>query len=130
MSLVLVAVALWLAVINLVTFTLFRIDKERARNGDWRIPESTLLAGALLGGWPGARLGQQRFRHKTRKQPFAGTLAMIGALQFGLLVVGGFLLLATPAQTYVATAFSQALLAETPAPQPNRERIVINRGLN
>ena len=130
MTLILAAAALWLAAINILTFTLFGIDKERARNGDWRIPESTLLAGALLGGWPGARLGQQRFRHKTRKQPFAGTLAMIGALQFGVLLLGGFLFLSKPAQDYVSRAFSQPLLAESPAPVTLRERIVVNRGLN
>ena len=87
MPLALLAAACWLVVINVVTFTLFRIDKERARNGDWRIPESTLLAGALLGGWPGARLGQQRFRHKTRKQPFATLLLLIAGTEAAALAL-------------------------------------------
>jgi uncharacterized membrane protein YsdA (DUF1294 family) len=34
------------------------------------VPESTLLIFGLVGGWPGAILGQQVFRHKTQKQPF------------------------------------------------------------
>lgn len=34
------------------------------------VPETTLLVLGLVGGWPGAILGQQCFRHKTQKQPF------------------------------------------------------------
>ncbi len=34
------------------------------------MPESTLLAFALVGGWPGALVARHVFRHKTRKQPF------------------------------------------------------------
>lgn len=124
------AAALWLVVINAVTFTLFRVDKERACNGEWRIPESTLLTCALLGGWPGARLGQQRFRHKTRKQPFAGLLAMIGALQLGVLVVGGFLILAAPFGDYIGNAFSEPLLARETTDASAPGRVVVKRVLN
>ncbi|MDU3302747.1 MAG: DUF1294 domain-containing protein, partial [Enterobacter ludwigii] len=35
-----------------------------------RVPEATLLVFGLIGGWPGAIIGQQLFRHKTQKQPF------------------------------------------------------------
>ncbi|EEC5321641.1 TPA: DUF1294 domain-containing protein, partial [Salmonella enterica subsp. enterica serovar Typhimurium] len=35
-----------------------------------RVPESTLLVFGVVGGWPGAIVGQQLFRHKTQKQPF------------------------------------------------------------
>lgn len=42
-------------------------DKRRAEAGEWRIPESTLHLGELLGGWPGAFLAQRQFRHKTAK---------------------------------------------------------------
>ncbi|EIC2380558.1 DUF1294 domain-containing protein, partial [Salmonella enterica subsp. enterica serovar Newport] len=34
-----------------------------------RVPESTLLVFGVVGGWPGAIVGQQLFRHKTQKQP-------------------------------------------------------------
>ena len=34
------------------------------------MPEATLLVFGLIGGWPGAIIGQQLFRHKTQKQPF------------------------------------------------------------
>lgn len=46
------------------------VDKSAARNGQWRISEANLHTIALLGGWPGALIGQQAFRHKTTKQPF------------------------------------------------------------
>ena len=41
-----------------------------SRKGMRRVPETTLLLYGVVGGWPGAILGQQLFRHKTQKQPF------------------------------------------------------------
>jgi uncharacterized membrane protein YsdA (DUF1294 family) len=41
-----------------------------ARRAWRRVPEATLLAFGVLGGWAGAIAGQQLFRHKTQKQPF------------------------------------------------------------
>ena len=79
-----------LALINLVSFLLFGIDKARAAAGVWRVRESTLLLFALLGGTPGAYAGRAAFRHKTRKQPFSGQLHTIAVLQVaGLALLGG-----------------------------------------
>lgn len=122
------AATLWLAVINAASFALFGLDKERARTNGQRIPESTLLATALLGGWPGARLGQQRFRHKTRKQPFAGILAMIGALQFGVLVLAGLVAVFTPMGDHLGRILAEPLLATQAAPAQGA--VAIHRGLN
>ncbi|EFR3149716.1 DUF1294 domain-containing protein, partial [Salmonella enterica] len=44
--------------------------KTAARKTWRRVPESTLLVFGVVGGWPGAIVGQQLFRHKTQKQPF------------------------------------------------------------
>ena len=55
---------------SVVAFLLYGFDKRRARNDGRRIPEKTLQLLALLGGWPGALMGQQYFRHKTRKLSF------------------------------------------------------------
>ncbi|KPW39224.1 Integral membrane protein [Pseudomonas amygdali pv. mellea] len=62
--------ALALIVMSLLAFVLYRHDKRQAGNGGQRTPENVLHATELLGGWPGALLAQQVFRHKTRKVPF------------------------------------------------------------
>ena len=53
-----------------VTFLVYGADKSAAEEGRWRTSESTLHTLALIGGWPGALVAQQVFRHKTTKQPF------------------------------------------------------------
>ena len=58
---------LWyLAAVNLVTFTVYGVDKAKARRGAWRVPEKTLFLLPLLGGSVGALLGMLVFRHKTK----------------------------------------------------------------
>jgi uncharacterized membrane protein YsdA (DUF1294 family) len=66
---------------NLITFTLFGIDKRRARMGLRRLSERMLLLWTLMGGTAGAFLGRHVFRHKTRKQPFSTWLWLIAAAQ-------------------------------------------------
>jgi uncharacterized membrane protein YsdA (DUF1294 family)/cold shock CspA family protein len=56
--------------VSAVAFLMYRADKSAAEQGKRRTPESTLHAIALVGGWPGALLARQVFRHKTIKQPF------------------------------------------------------------
>ena len=67
--------------LNLLTFTLFGIDKAKARVGAWRVAESTLLMLAFVGGTLGAYAGRAVFRHKTRKQPFNSNLFAIAVVQ-------------------------------------------------
>ena len=62
--------AMWFLLINMLTIAIYGVDKIAARKGMRRIPEVTLLTFGAVGGWPGAILGQQIFRHKTQKQPF------------------------------------------------------------
>ncbi|WP_321326616.1 DUF1294 domain-containing protein [Thiomicrorhabdus sp.] len=57
-------------VISLLTFIVYWIDKSAAQSGSWRTSENTLHLLALIGGWPGAMVAQQKLRHKTQKQPF------------------------------------------------------------
>ncbi|WP_165233576.1 DUF1294 domain-containing protein [Aquisphaera insulae] len=75
----LVAVFLWQVphwvagvylVASVLAFVIYGLDKAAARANTRRVPESTLLAIGLLGGWPGARIAQQVFRHKTSKTSF------------------------------------------------------------
>lgn len=61
---------IWFLHANLLTLVVYGVDKMAARKA-WRIvPESTLLIFGFVGGWPGAVVGQQLFRHKTQKKPF------------------------------------------------------------
>lgn len=63
-------VVMWFLLINVLTMIMYGADKMAARKGMRRVPESTLLVFGVTGGWPGAIVGQQLFRHKTQKQPF------------------------------------------------------------
>jgi uncharacterized membrane protein YsdA (DUF1294 family)/cold shock CspA family protein len=56
--------------VSLLSFAQYWQDKHSAQKGRWRTAENTLQLTALLGGWPGALVAQQVFRHKTRKLEF------------------------------------------------------------
>lgn len=58
------------ALVSVVTFALYGLDKRAARRGAWRTAEARLHFFELCGGWPGALLAQRVFRHKTRKASF------------------------------------------------------------
>ena len=58
--------AAYLVLMNLVTFWVYGADKRRAKKGQWRIPEKTLLILPLLGGSVGGILGMAVFHHKNR----------------------------------------------------------------
>lgn len=75
------ALALWLVCINAATFAVYGVDKRRARQGAWRVPEKTLFLLPLLGGSVGALLGMHVFRHKTRHWYFRWGIPAIFLLQ-------------------------------------------------
>ena len=54
-------------VVSVLAFFMYWADKRKARVDAWRTPENILHALELAGGWPGALIAQQVFRHKTRK---------------------------------------------------------------
>jgi len=68
------AVPLWVlglyASLSALLFAVYGLDKAAARRDGWRTSESNLHLLALAGGWPGALIARQVFRHKTMKQPF------------------------------------------------------------
>lgn len=75
----------WLASISLTAFGAYAYDKRQARSGGWRVPESALHTLAIIGGSPGALLGQRAFRHKTAKTPFQVLFWLIFIAQAALL---------------------------------------------
>ncbi len=64
------AVLVYLAIVNLLAFIVFGIDKRRARKKRWRIPEITLIMFAAIGGSIGALIGMFFWHHKTKKLKF------------------------------------------------------------
>lgn len=69
---------------SLTCLIAYGIDKRRANREKRRIPEKTLHLLEVLGGWPGAVLGQQMFRHKTVKMSFRLVLWTIILLHLAL----------------------------------------------
>ena len=82
-------IALWYVVfINAWAFTLYGIDKYKAKHGLWRIPEAALLLVAAAGGSVGAWCGMKVFHHKTRKPKFSIGVPVIFVMEVVLLVYG------------------------------------------
>ena len=77
---------IYLAVINIVTFFIYGIDKWKAKRAKWRIPESTLLGMAALGGSIGAWLGMNTWHHKTLHKKFKYGIPLILFAQIALLI--------------------------------------------
>ena len=80
------AIGLYLLVINALAIAVFAHDKERAVVGGRRVRESDLLSIALIGGSLGMFWARQRFRHKTRKQPFGNRLEFVAMVQSGVAI--------------------------------------------
>ena len=76
----------YLVIVNLVTYAVWGMDKSAARTGRRRVPEATLLALCLLGGWPFGLLATRVFRHKTSKKAFIYKFYTVVGLQVALIV--------------------------------------------
>jgi len=78
--------AVWLVIINLVTFLVFGLDKWKAKwkvthEATRRVPEKTLFLLAALGGSVGALLGMRVWHHKTLHRSFRIGIPLILLLQ-------------------------------------------------
>ena len=71
----------YLVAINIVAFFVYGIDKLKAKRNRWRIPESTLLLLAVIGGSVGALLGMKVWHHKTMHKKFTYGIPFIIAVQ-------------------------------------------------
>ena len=83
-------ILLYLLIVNAIAFLLMLADKQKARRKLWRIPESTLLLSAALGGSIGSLAGMYTFRHKTKHLKF--TLG-VPAILIAQIVAAVYLLL-------------------------------------
>lgn len=80
-------ILLYLLIVNALAFLLMLADKRKAQKKLWRIPESTLLLSAAIGGSIGSFAGMYTFRHKTKHLKFtlgvpAILIAQIAAVLF------------------------------------------------
>lgn len=71
------------AAVSAVTFVAYGVDKRAAVRGRRRVPEATLHLLELLGGFPGALVAQQVFRHKRNKAGYMIVCRLIIALHLG-----------------------------------------------
>ena len=85
-------VQLWLifTFVSVIAYVFYALDKKAALSNKRRTPEDWLQFLALMGGWPGALIAQQQFRHKTRKTSFRvvfylAVLINIGTITFYIL---------------------------------------------
>lgn len=76
------------AAMGFVSFLAYGRDKKFAEGGHWRTSEAKLLGIDLAFGVIGGLLGQEVFRHKTRKTEYVATTLLISAVH--LLWLAGF----------------------------------------
>ena len=74
-------ILLYLVLINAIAVLLMLVDKIKATKRAWRIPESTLIGVAVVGGSIGALIGMYTFRHKTKHIKFTLGLPLILVMQ-------------------------------------------------
>lgn len=79
----------YLAVINVMTFFVYGIDKWKAKQSKWRVPEAALLGLAVVGGSIGAWLGMKTWHHKTLHKKFKYGMPAIIIVQ---LLITGYIL--------------------------------------
>lgn len=77
---------IYLLIINAAGLLLMLIDKRKAVKKAWRIPESTLLTIAVIGGSLGTLIGMRLFRHKTLHLTFSVGLPVILVLHIFILI--------------------------------------------
>ncbi|WP_457674481.1 DUF1294 domain-containing protein [Thiolapillus sp.] len=64
-------------IMSLLTFIAYALDKKKAIDGHWRIPENSLHFMELLGGWPGGLVAQHRIRHKSSKETYQAVFWLV-----------------------------------------------------
>ena len=77
----------YLLIINASDLLLMLLDKHKAQENLWRIPEAVLIGIAVIGGSLGCIAGMHLFHHNTRKPIFYIGLPMILAIQLAIYLV-------------------------------------------
>ena len=79
--------AVYIALINILTFIMYGLDKSAAVKQKQRIPNRVLLGLAAIGGSAGALAGMYTFRHKTQKKYYTITVPLLLILQIAAAVM-------------------------------------------
>ena len=79
-------ILIYLFAVNLIGFFAMGIDKWKAKNNRWRIPETSLFTLAAIGGGIGTIAGMYVFRHKTKKKYFTIGMPLILILEIILII--------------------------------------------
>lgn len=83
------ALGIYLAVINVLTFIMFALDKRAAESGNdygKRAPEARLLGLCIIGGSVGGLIAMYTVRHKTRKWYFVWGLPIFIVLDIAVVL--------------------------------------------
>ncbi len=76
----------YVAVINILTFFIYGIDKWKSKHKKYRISENCLISLAVIGGAFGAYLGMRAFHHKTKKNKFRITVPLFALLYMAFFI--------------------------------------------
>jgi uncharacterized membrane protein YsdA (DUF1294 family) len=74
----------WGIGVNVTVLIAYSFDKTAAARGQWRIPELVLHTLAAAGGSPMTWVARPLFNHKTTKEGFGRTLALITGIQIAI----------------------------------------------
>lgn len=72
---------IYIAIINVVAFVMYGVDKWKAKHAKWRTSEAALIFVAILGGSIGALAGMAVWRHKTQHAKFKFGIPLILIIQ-------------------------------------------------
>ena len=67
----------YLVMMNAVGLAVMGLDKKKAINNQWRIPEKSLFLVSIIGGSIGTLAGKYLFRHKTKHWYFVVGMPLI-----------------------------------------------------
>lgn len=79
-------VLIYFAIVNIIGMMLNIVDKNRAVNNKWRIPEKTLWLFAIIGGAPLSYITMKIIRHKTKHKSFMIGFLLLSIIQIALLI--------------------------------------------
>ena len=75
-AIAIIAILVYMVVVNIKTYMLFKADKRYASQGEERVPEWRLLTNLWMGGAIGGGIAMYRHRHKTKHKIFTVSCAV------------------------------------------------------